>query len=978
LVILLLVSALGYLNQVGLPDFVKRPLLEKLHSRGIDLQFTRLRLRWYRGIVAENVRFESANEPLTPQLKLNEVEVRLNHTALRHLQVQVDSLALRQGTFIWPLSDTNRDPSELSIENIQTDLRFLPDDQWALDNFTADFAAARIRLSGQVVHASAIRDWKFLSAAQPALAGTWQRRLRSLAETLERIHFAATPELVLNLTGDGRDPQSFNVRLDVSAPDAQTPWGAVAQGQFTARMFPGTNGAPNRAELRLSAAGAQSRWAGTSNLQLTIHLSSDQTNLVRGDLSLVAEHAKSEWGSASNVQLAAQWVHALTNPVPLSGQAQLSGEDVRTLWTRSRTIQLNTRLAPTPPTAEQGDESWGWWEKLDIYPLDWVCVMSELESPKLPVKQISCSGSWRAPALTITNMRAAFENGNMDLEGVLDVATRRLKASFASDVDPHALEPVLDDAARDWLTSVSWDKAPRIRAEASLVLPAWNDPNPDWHGQVQPTLCLTGEFALPDNASYRGVSLSSACARFSYCDLIWRLSDLEVIRPEGRIQAVHRSDDRTGDFYWQLYSTIHPRIFNPLLQEDQQQAFDLLVLKDPPSIQAEIWGRWHEPDRIGIKAKVALTNFTFRGQSADGLQTELQYTNRLLQFFNPRVQRGPQRMSLDGLAADFNEQLIHLTNGWSTAEPLVIARGIGDKIGQAVEPYQFLVPPLAHVYGTVPMHGELGANMHFELDGGPFHWWRFNLPHVKANLHWVDEHLDLEDVDADFYGGKAMGAAAFDFQPGGGADLHFAMATTNVILQFLMADLFSKSNHLEGILKGSLSVAANSEALHSAYGHGHLDLRNGLIWEIPLFGVFSPALDAIVPGLGNSRASAATCNFVMTNGVVHSEDLEMRAPTLRLLYKGTIDLDGQVNARVEAELLRDMWGLGPVISTVFWPVSKMFEYKVTGSIDQPKTEPLFLIPKLMLLPLHPIQTLKDFMPARPGYGTNAPPTGAQP
>jgi hypothetical protein len=75
-----------------------------------------------------------------------------------------------------------------------------------------------------------------------------------------------------------------------------------------------------------------------------------------------------------------------------------------------------------------------------------------------------------------------------------------------------------------------------------------------------------------------------------------------------------------------------------------------------------------------------------------------------------------------------------------------------------------------------------------------------------------------------------------------------------------------------------------------------------------------------------------------------------------------------------------MWGLGPVISTVFWPVSKMFEYKVTGSIDQPKTEPLFLIPKLMLLPFHPIQSLKDFMPAKPGYSpmTNAPPAGAQP
>src|SRR5262249_19173427 len=136
----------------------------------------------------------------------------------------------------------------------------------------------------------------------------------------------------------------------------------------------------------------------------------------------------------------------------------------------------------------------------------WVCRMSDLESPKLPVKEVSCSGSWRAPALTITNMHAAFDNGNIDLQGVLDVATRRLTANFSSELDPHVLEPVLAEAARDWLGAVSFEKAPQVKAEASVVLPAWGDPKPDWQGEVQPTLCLKGEFAIPGDASYRGVS----------------------------------------------------------------------------------------------------------------------------------------------------------------------------------------------------------------------------------------------------------------------------------------------------------------------------------------------------------------------------------------------------------------------------------------------------------------------------------------
>ena len=126
LLILVLLGALLYLNQVGLPDFAKKPLLENLRARGLDLQFSRLRLSWYRGIVAENVRFGRADEPLSPQLTVAEVRLRLNHRALARLRIQIDSLVLRQGRLVWPIAETNQAPRQLAVDNIQTELRFLP------------------------------------------------------------------------------------------------------------------------------------------------------------------------------------------------------------------------------------------------------------------------------------------------------------------------------------------------------------------------------------------------------------------------------------------------------------------------------------------------------------------------------------------------------------------------------------------------------------------------------------------------------------------------------------------------------------------------------------------------------------------------------------------------------------------------------------------------------------------------------------
>src|ERR1043166_6589716 len=171
-----------------------------------------------------------------------------------------------------------------------------------------------------------------------------------------------------------------------------------------------------------------------------------------------------------------------------------------------------------------------------------------------------------------------------------------------------------------------------------------------------------------------------------------------------------------------------------------------------------------------------------------------------------------------------------------------------------------------------------------------------------------------------------------------------------------MADVSTRTNSLEGRVSGCLIVnKANSTDWRSWQGGGNVNLKEGLIWDIPIFGIFSPVLNSIAPGLGSSRASAAAGTFLINNGVVRSDDLEIRSPAMRLDYRGTVALDGHVNAHVEAELLRDVWLLGPLVSTIFWPVTKLFEYKVTGSLTQPKTDQVHLLGRTVLIPFHPFR-----------------------
>jgi hypothetical protein len=100
--------------------------------------------------------------------------------------------------------------------------------------------------------------------------------------------------------------------------------------------------------------------------------------------------------------------------------------------------------------------------------------------------------------------------------------------------------------------------------------------------------------------------------------------------------------------------------------------------------------------------------------------------------------------------------------------------------------------------------------------------------------------------------------------------------------------------------------------------------------------------------------------------------LQINTGTTRLQYAGTVDLKQNVNAHVTAQLMRNIWGVGPVISAVSTPFTKLFEYKVTGTLDDPKYEPLYVLPKLLLMPLHPIQAVKGIFTGNNSGQTNAP------
>jgi hypothetical protein len=975
LITLAVLGALIYLNLIGLPDFLKRPLVAKLQEHGVALEFATLRLYWSRGFVAESVRFGSAsvtNDPAVPRLTAREVEFNFRKRELFRGQFQVDSIAMRGGKLEWTLTESNAPVRTLTIADMDSQLRLLPGDQWLLDDLRGRFGGADFFLRGSLTNASALRDWEFARPDRTLKAGQWPARLRKLANTLDRISFTSPPELHLDVNGDARDLGSFDARLTVKAAAADTAWGQAQQILLMARVFPATSNELSRAEISLQAQAAETRWANVTNLDVKVRLitAGQHPELVDAAATFRAAGVVTPWATVGATQIKASWMHAITNPIPRSGRVELHSDSITTWLTRvadfdfSATLTSDTnRIAP--------DAALGFWTNLVPYQVQWSTSLGALRTLGLPADRVSCEGEWSAPVLSIANLQAMLYRGPLAGQAKLDVVTREASVAVTSAFDIQKIAPLLPKGAQTWLAKFTWAEAPRLKGAVALTLPAWTNPAPDWQAEVRPTLRIAGQVAIT-NGTYQGIHGDWATTHFSYTNLIWQLPNLAVGRPEGGLRASLIANDATREYYFKLHSTIDPQAVLPLFTAEVRRGFDLCEFGQPPLIAGEIWGRWQDRDSLGFRGQIALTNFSFRGHSTDAIVSGLNYTNLIVACIEPRIWRGTQHLAAAGITADFITKRTYFTNGFSTLDPAVVVAAIGPKVAAVMAPYHFGQPPVARFHGYTSMGNPHDADVIFEGSGGDFESLKFRVSNYSAQVHWHNNLLTVTNVAGDFYGGRGAGWTQFVFPDTGPAQYAFGVNVTNARLSDLVADVTEKKNKLEGLLTGQLSITnAQTDSLNSWHGIGHAMLRDGLLWELPVFGVLSRPLDAMMPGVGNSRFTEATGNFNITQGIIRSEDLEMRSPTMRLQYRGAVNFDGLIRARVTAEPLRDTPVVGSVVSTILSPVAKLFAYRITGTMSEPKSEPIY-IPKILMIPLSPFQSLGELFTTDPAK-TNAPP-----
>jgi hypothetical protein len=548
--------------------------------------------------------------------------------------------------------------------------------------------------------------------------------------------------------------------------------------------------------------------------------------------------------------------------------------------------------------------------------------------------------------------------GTVTVTGRYDMVAGQFDLQMASTTDPTAFAPVLPMSAAAELRQLKLKRNPKIVMR--LMLSPETGSLPQVQGSVE-----TG------GLEFRGVKFNSIQFAVTSKERELFFSDALVVTPEGRLTGHGQFHVESTDFAYEFDSTLDPTKLLPLMRPFMRRWVEPCWFETSPHVTAKVSGDFVDPDMFAYNATVTADRCSYRGVPLERASASLRLRRSKLDVRN--LVLGRQDGELRGeLTADFNAQRVSF-NGHSTAAPAPMAPLLGEKAARTMEPYRFGSNTTARASGVVDFadpkqtawtaqlandgftfwqfmadHGE--ATLAFEnevlkmqLAASGLAWWKLKADRATANLSVTGGVAQVEDFNADFYGGKLQGIATFT-GVGTNAEYRAELVAERCDIHKMLESSRGKTSEASGWLTGNLELRGRGSDLAAMQGEGSMEIVDGLLAEVPLFGIFSQVLNSLAPGLGSTKVTSARCAYTIADQAVKTDDLIVDAGAFTLRAHGKAEFNGKLDFRVKLQFLRLLPGFNLLWDII---IGNIFEYKIGGALAEPNYRPVNLPSEIM-------------------------------
>jgi hypothetical protein len=521
-------------------------------------------------------------------------------------------------------------------------------------------------------------------------------------------------------------------------------------------------------------------------------------------------------------------------------------------------------------------------------------------------------------AIQIPHATLNLNGGEISLSGRYDVAGGQFDLKLSSTTDPTALAAAFPVEPAKMLRELRFRRNPTITARY------WLAPETGSVPQLEARI-ETGPF------EFRRVRFRSVDASIAQKGPEIRVTQAKIITPEGKLTGHGQYHFESSDFSYELDSTVDPRKMLPLMTQNMRLVVEPSWFETPPHIVANVSGDFVDPDAFAYDAEIATGECSYRGVSMHSASGNLKLRNSVLDARDIVLTRDEGELR-GSVLADFKQRRLGFDIE-TTANPSQMAPLLGPRAARVMREYRFGPRTKGHAQGIADFEDPGGSAWTAQVSNEGFSYWKFTADRASAELTFTNNTMRIDNFDSDFYGGKLRGQAQFEFdeEETNGVTYAFDLETERCDVRRMLEALHGARGETSGLLTGRATLRGIGSDLRTLTGRGNLEITDGVLWEVPLFGIFSHILNEIGPNLGTTKVTDARASFTVKNLAVRTDDLRVSAGAVSITSHGKVGFDGKLDFRLKGQLLRAV----PGINFLTWFLSNVFEYKIGGTLSDP-------------------------------------------
>jgi hypothetical protein len=544
-----------------------------------------------------------------------------------------------------------------------------------------------------------------------------------------------------------------------------------------------------------------------------------------------------------------------------------------------------------------------------------------LQRGSYEMRDLSAVAEWNDQQLTIAHCEWTDDMGSF--AGRANWNVQRSSASFQtrSSLD---LKDFLDAFGLDEpFASIEFQAPPAVEVSGSVNFGS-DRFRPDIIGHV-----AFGRF------TYKKVPFSDLTADFSWDGERTLVRDLRLRHQTGQIRA--DLFDAPADFRLNIESTIVPEAVRMIAPPELNEFLRQWEWQRPPSIRLAIRGQDHNPRTWKGDGTVILGRSRFRGTWMNSADTKIHFADGALACEDLHVARN-EGTGTGSFTYDFKKHEVRISNIKSSLNPAEVIYWIDPKISNTVVPYKFRRPPSVTANGLYQFRGGKNTRLEVKVEGANGMDYVFlgkTLPfdRISTRLLFTNDRLEIIDLRGALLSGTLRGNA--DISLARNDPRYRANISVSQINFPLLTDLYYNYKTALGLLNGTYDFTGLGSDPRTMRGRGKVEVTNGDVFAIPIFGPLSGILNRILPGSGYSIAHKASAAFKIDQGIIHTDDFDADGTLFSMLGHGDVHF---LDDKLDFNLRLNMKGPGVLLT----PMYKLFEYAGTGSLKKPDWRPAVL------------------------------------